>query len=727
MEVAASASSTLLDPHALISPQVYRDRNENNNVHTRSTKSTDPADRQGQSQQQPFKVIVHPQVQLLCDLHSHLCDAEIIGFLAGKYDHATKTLFIQACFPCNSLERTEDDGSTDVEMDPIAELCVREVISNYNLDVVGWYHSHPLFRPDPSTTDILNQYQYQQLFKHHSYDSEPFVGLIISTCDPELPTFESMHQWFHSIPMVSCEDLTHTKSNRVSKRKLQESGGEGPLAALGPMYVPMKIEISIAELKAIHVTSGIVTSFLQSQISESLHQKLVRITKEQLDAEAETRVDHRPPPDTVSDDDCVFVDTSHRLALPSCLCHSSSSSSAKTRTGTMRRQDLSQQQDGPEEMSAVEIIVVDDESIKMNGNGHHHPSPAPHPPSPPSAPRGERETDAPPKGEVDAEGDSENQTASALVVSMKSSKRYKVRSSTSLCTESLYKIPQPERITRSWLKKLSENSSVAPKKVPSKEKSKPKKVITKLKPSSRKQQQKEEEKDQEEEMEEQEATDTNPSSSCSNNSPTEEFPLRAKRVRKESYKKATDATPLVMPRAYNRRSDKQPSPESDPAPPPVSAPASFEVFLAPDPAAPLTSESTTTSAQYLTTPSLSPNPPSSDPVAASTTPSDLSASLQFHQLFQFQNIASSSFACSFLCSSPLLLRYVSLCTVALGYYYCSYRRRTNLGKKYRSEHKHDKIKHSLLVWIRYFGLNERDREEYLDNLITFMKYCWQGF
>jgi len=42
-----------------------------------------------------------------------------------------------------------------------SEIEAREVFSKKNLDVVGWYHSHPTFRPNPSIRDIENQYQYQ--------------------------------------------------------------------------------------------------------------------------------------------------------------------------------------------------------------------------------------------------------------------------------------------------------------------------------------------------------------------------------------------------------------------------------------------------------------------------------------------------------------------------------------------------------------------------------------
>ena len=108
------------------------------------------------AREQPFTVQVHPQVTFVSDLHAHMCDAEVIGLLAGKWDREDKCLYIQSSFPCFSTVRIEDDGSTDVEMDPGAEIATREAIHRLGLQVVGWYHSHPSFRPDPSTTDIIN-------------------------------------------------------------------------------------------------------------------------------------------------------------------------------------------------------------------------------------------------------------------------------------------------------------------------------------------------------------------------------------------------------------------------------------------------------------------------------------------------------------------------------------------------------------------------------------------
>eukprot|EP01040_Poterioochromonas_malhamensis_P000791 gene791-843_t len=149
-----------------------------------------------ETEKQPFRVFVHPQVPLTCDVHAHLSDAEVIGFLAGRWDALSRILYIQAAIPCSSTTRDEDDGAIDVELDPEAEFLAREIITSLNLQVVGWYHSHPKFRADPSLIDCQNQQQYQNFMKDEISGLEPFVGLIISTYDKQLTDGKSFHRWF---------------------------------------------------------------------------------------------------------------------------------------------------------------------------------------------------------------------------------------------------------------------------------------------------------------------------------------------------------------------------------------------------------------------------------------------------------------------------------------------------------------------------------------------------
>eukprot|EP00978_Attheya_sp_CCMP212_P017360 scaffold46164_cov54-Attheya_sp.AAC.9 len=149
---------------------------------------------------QPFEVVVHPTVSFIADLHAHCAKVEIIGLLGGKWIAAddrkfdtdqngsspqkasrpNSILYVQTCLPCTA----SSSGSTDVEIDPISMAQAQEAISAHGLVVVGWYHSHPTFEANPSATDLINQANFQVLFRD-SYgigangSVEPFVGLIV--------------------------------------------------------------------------------------------------------------------------------------------------------------------------------------------------------------------------------------------------------------------------------------------------------------------------------------------------------------------------------------------------------------------------------------------------------------------------------------------------------------------------------------------------------------------
>lgn len=62
-------SKANVDQHLLVTPQMYG-----------SQSGIAP------NEAQPFEIVVHPQVSFLCDLHTHLSTAEVIGLLAGKWD-----------------------------------------------------------------------------------------------------------------------------------------------------------------------------------------------------------------------------------------------------------------------------------------------------------------------------------------------------------------------------------------------------------------------------------------------------------------------------------------------------------------------------------------------------------------------------------------------------------------------------------------------------------------
>lgn len=63
---------------------------------------------------------------------------------------------IYAAEPCNSVST-----GLQCEMDPVSQTQACDVLSSLGFSVVGWYHSHPSFHPNPSVRDINTQDQFQ--------------------------------------------------------------------------------------------------------------------------------------------------------------------------------------------------------------------------------------------------------------------------------------------------------------------------------------------------------------------------------------------------------------------------------------------------------------------------------------------------------------------------------------------------------------------------------------
>jgi protein MYSM1 len=111
-------------------------------------------------------------------------------------------IMVKEAYPCRSLNTGQND--VNVEMDPTSALETRHLIEEKNMAVVGWYHSHPTFIPDPSLVDIENQCNYQKLCRDECHTPtepaitvEPFVGAIVGPYDPMLPASASVINWFH--------------------------------------------------------------------------------------------------------------------------------------------------------------------------------------------------------------------------------------------------------------------------------------------------------------------------------------------------------------------------------------------------------------------------------------------------------------------------------------------------------------------------------------------------
>lgn len=109
------------------------------------------------------------------DVHAHCVRTEVIGLLGGRFCEKTRELRVLTCEPCASL----DDHDLQCDMEPVSQARATEALGGRGLHVVGWYHSHPTFVPQPSVRDLETQLQFQRLFGRPPAP-RPFLALILS-------------------------------------------------------------------------------------------------------------------------------------------------------------------------------------------------------------------------------------------------------------------------------------------------------------------------------------------------------------------------------------------------------------------------------------------------------------------------------------------------------------------------------------------------------------------
>ncbi|XP_005100492.1 histone H2A deubiquitinase MYSM1 isoform X2 [Aplysia californica] len=124
----------------------------------------------------PYSVEVLSTAVAVMDIHSHISKTEVIGMLGGHFNSHTECLTISIAVPCKSMST-----GMQCEMDPVSQTLANEKIEDAGMSVVGWYHSHPTFRPDPSVRDIDTQLKFQDWF---SKGGNHFVGVIVSPYNP---------------------------------------------------------------------------------------------------------------------------------------------------------------------------------------------------------------------------------------------------------------------------------------------------------------------------------------------------------------------------------------------------------------------------------------------------------------------------------------------------------------------------------------------------------------
>lgn len=128
----------------------------------------------------PFSVIMHAHALITMDLHAHTSLAEVMGLLGGYYDPTSHTLHVTVAVPTEAVS-----SGVECDMCPVSQSAACTTIHEGGVQVVGWYHSHPTFPPNPSVQDMNTQSQMQQWFARQDAH---FLGIIVS---PFCPTNRS--------------------------------------------------------------------------------------------------------------------------------------------------------------------------------------------------------------------------------------------------------------------------------------------------------------------------------------------------------------------------------------------------------------------------------------------------------------------------------------------------------------------------------------------------------
>lgn len=106
------------------------------------------------------------------DLHAHTSLTEVMGLVGGIWNEKNKQLIIKRYEPCRNVA----PSSTHCDMCPISQAKAANILHEENLEILGWFHSHPTFAPEPSQQDIDTQLSVQQWIGNN----KPCVGIILS-------------------------------------------------------------------------------------------------------------------------------------------------------------------------------------------------------------------------------------------------------------------------------------------------------------------------------------------------------------------------------------------------------------------------------------------------------------------------------------------------------------------------------------------------------------------
>lgn len=106
------------------------------------------------------------------DFHAHLSTSEVMGLVAGYRIPQNSSMIITHYVSCLNIA----SSSTHCDMCPISQAKAADSIHEKGLTILGWFHTHPTFAPEPSQQDLETQRTVQQWIGH----DQPCIGIILS-------------------------------------------------------------------------------------------------------------------------------------------------------------------------------------------------------------------------------------------------------------------------------------------------------------------------------------------------------------------------------------------------------------------------------------------------------------------------------------------------------------------------------------------------------------------
>lgn len=115
---------------------------------------------------------MHLSSIITMDFHAHLSATEVMGLVGGYWIPQNSSMIITHYEPCLNIA----SSAIHCDMCPISQAKAAEMIYDKGLDILGWFHSHPTFAPEPSQQDLETQQTVQQWIGN----KKPCLGVIMS-------------------------------------------------------------------------------------------------------------------------------------------------------------------------------------------------------------------------------------------------------------------------------------------------------------------------------------------------------------------------------------------------------------------------------------------------------------------------------------------------------------------------------------------------------------------